>query len=164
MKKIVFNVICLFIVTSLGYCQESSQSLQLIIDSDKQVYQVGEDIKITATLVNKTNKEQIVFWSKDKAVLMPDKNSVLIAIFPEKPWNDYNELNIEKLYIKPNASISKNVLVNSDLKNSKTKYKLTFKWKSPGLLLDFLIGPNQEIWSKTLLSNTIAFEVVDKNQ
>ena len=48
MKKILLGFFVLNAVISLGYCQEQTQPLKLAIKSDKQVYEVGEDIKITA--------------------------------------------------------------------------------------------------------------------
>ena len=55
MKKILLGFFVLNAVISLGYCQEQTQPLKLAIKSDKQVYEVGEDIKITAYFENQSN-------------------------------------------------------------------------------------------------------------
>ena len=43
MKKLLFAIAALFLVASVGYCEEKAQPLTLTIQSDKQVYEVGEE-------------------------------------------------------------------------------------------------------------------------
>jgi len=61
MKNILLVVAILFLITSIGYCQESKQPLQrfdksspleLTIKSDKKVYKVGEEVEIEVRFNN----------------------------------------------------------------------------------------------------------------
>ena len=63
MRKIILAAILLSLTASIGYCQD--QPLQLAIKSDKQVYEAGADVRLTATFENHSNKEQIIFWSDE---------------------------------------------------------------------------------------------------
>jgi len=61
MRKILLGIVVLLLITSVSYCQESNQSLQrfdknsplvLTIKSDKQVYELDDDIILTLTMKN----------------------------------------------------------------------------------------------------------------
>ena len=56
MQKAVLGIICLLLMTSFGYCQESNQPLQITINSDKQVYKVGEQMSIRVEFKNVSSK------------------------------------------------------------------------------------------------------------
>ena len=158
MKKLFLGIICLFLTVSSAYCQQSGQSLQLIIKTDKVAYHVFEKIKLTATLTNNADKELIIFWSKDKAVQITDKFSVQHAIFPEPSVKGY-----EQLYIKPKSSISKEVLVDNTLKPRDLKYRLKLEYNYPNIILNFKTTANQKIWTDTIVSNAVTFKVAEKN-
>ena len=66
MRRVILVIIGLFITASFGYCQESKQPLELTIKSDKQVYEVGEKINITASIRN-NGKENAKIYSPDYA-------------------------------------------------------------------------------------------------
>ena len=113
MKKILLGIALLCLVASTGYCQEQTQPLQLTIKSDKQVYAVGEEIKIEATFKNNSDKEMIVFWNNEKPVLsaaMSGQIGVAVVSIPSEPVN-----NIETLYIKPKATIEKKLSIENNL-------------------------------------------------
>lgn len=59
MKKILLGIISLFLIMSVGYCQD--QPLQLTIKSDKEVYEVGEEIAVIITVTNIGNKPEEIF-------------------------------------------------------------------------------------------------------
>ena len=61
MKKALITMCCVVLLlssVSAGYCED--QPLQLTIKSDKQVYELGEQINIEVTLENVSKKEIIV--------------------------------------------------------------------------------------------------------
>ncbi len=64
MKKIILAIYILFFAITAGYCQEAMQPLQLIIKSDKQIYDVGEEINITVSIRNESNNT-IKIYSPD---------------------------------------------------------------------------------------------------
>ena len=157
-KKLFLGIIYLFLTVSSAYCEQSGQPLQLTIKTDKVVYHVGEKIKLTATLTNNSDKELIIFWSKDDAIQITDKFSVQHAIFPEPSLKGY-----ENFYIKPKSSISKEVLVVNTLKPGDLKYRLKLEYNYPNIILDFKTTANQKIWTDTIVSNTVSFQVAERN-
>ena len=52
MKRIVLGIAVLLLTTPAGYCMRPVEPLQLTITSDKQVYEVGEDVKLTIKATN----------------------------------------------------------------------------------------------------------------
>lgn len=59
MKKILLSIAILLLLTSIGYCQE--EPLQLTIKSDKEAYEVGEEIKIQLDFQNNSPEKVIIF-------------------------------------------------------------------------------------------------------
>ncbi|MEW6009109.1 MAG: hypothetical protein AB1629_05715 [Candidatus Omnitrophota bacterium] len=55
MRKITLIIIFLVLSASFGYCQD--QSLQLTIKSDKEVYEVGEEVGFQLTIKNVSSEE-----------------------------------------------------------------------------------------------------------
>ena len=71
MKKILFGIAVLCLVTSVGYCQEKEQPLAdktaplvLTLKSDKQVYEAGEPINLELSVHN-NSKETIQIYSPE---------------------------------------------------------------------------------------------------
>ena len=64
MKQIILAIICLVLISPFGYCQEPEQPLTLTINSDKQVYEVGEEISIMASIRNE-GKDIAKIYSPD---------------------------------------------------------------------------------------------------
>ena len=64
MKKIFLGTVVLLLITSVGYGQEVSSTLQLTIRSDKQLYEVGEEINIEAKIRN-IGKDTVKIYSPD---------------------------------------------------------------------------------------------------
>ncbi len=57
MKRILIGLSLLLLAVPFGYCQESTQPLRLTIKSDKQVYEVGEEITLEVTIANLSSNE-----------------------------------------------------------------------------------------------------------
>ena len=57
MKKILFGIAALCLAATVGYCQEKTSPLQLTIKSDKQVYEVGEEISLTGYFKSSSSGE-----------------------------------------------------------------------------------------------------------
>ena len=52
MKQVIYGILIFLFVATTAYAQESKQPLVLTIKSDKQVYEVGEDIGINVEIRN----------------------------------------------------------------------------------------------------------------
>ena len=52
MKQIILSIICLFLILPFGYCQDLKQPPTISIKSDKQVYEIGEEIKVEVKIKN----------------------------------------------------------------------------------------------------------------
>lgn len=154
MRKLLLVIILFGLAVTFGYCQEKEQSLQLTISSDKQVYEVGEEMVLKAILINNSDKEIIVVWIMDKAILESDKIGIVQASFPSKPLGK-----IEEIYIKPSSSIEKDIFVANNL--IPRAYRLSFVLHYPFNLVPSN-SANQERFVDALLSNTINIEVAEK--
>lgn len=160
MKKILLGIILSVGLFSFGNCQEPVQPLQLTIKPDKEVYKANEEIIITATLENLSEKEMVVFWNNEKPSLRTEESGGVTIYMPEFPAD-----NIETLYIKPEKSIENDIVIASSLLIDKTisgKVILTLQYNYPSLRLDFLAAPDQELFTGALISNPITVEVAQK--
>ena len=85
MKKILPGIGILFLITSIGYCQEPKQSLQLTIKSDKQVYEVGEEINLELSVKNVGKKSTKVYspeyWGVSEIFVKNSKGSIIQSRF-----------------------------------------------------------------------------------
>jgi hypothetical protein len=143
-------------MTTAAFCQEQPLPLTLAITTEHCAYKAGEDIRLTATLTNNLDKEMVLFWSQDKAVLISDKFNVVSATFPERIATKY-----KNLYIKPKESVQEIVLVRNDLAQAWV-YTLSLLYASPkDIGLDFKTTGAQEIFSGTLISNMILVTLKD---
>jgi len=61
MRKILLAITVLLFIVSIGYPQD--QPFQLTIESDKQIYKVGEEIWIQVTIRNASERKQKLFAS-----------------------------------------------------------------------------------------------------
>ena len=52
MKKILLAIMALCFVATVGYSQEKASPLTLTIKSDKQVYEVGEAVRLMVEMSN----------------------------------------------------------------------------------------------------------------
>lgn len=59
MKKLILSAV-LLLAASVGYSQETTQPLQLTIKSDKQAYEVGEEIKLSMSIENISDKDVLI--------------------------------------------------------------------------------------------------------
>lgn len=68
MKKMLLGIAILLLITSVGCKQKPEQSLQLTIKSDKEVYELGEDVTLPLTIKNISSKQvnvpQLIWSSK----------------------------------------------------------------------------------------------------
>ncbi|GEM_PF-3405923 len=64
MKRTVLGIFILFLITTVSYGQEPQEGLQLTIKSDKQTYEMGEEINIEASIKN-TGKDAVKIYSPD---------------------------------------------------------------------------------------------------
>lgn len=131
------------------------EPLILTIKSDKQVYQAGEDVRLSASLENKSSKEIIVYWNNDTPVLGSDKAGVFVASMPVVRVRD-----LEILHIKPRGSVQKNVFVKSDRLSG--DLKLALQYNPMELKIDQKIFPQQELFKRTLVSNLIALRIDER--
>ena len=160
-KRILLGMVLLLLMVTIGCSQEPEQSLQrssesspliLTIKSDKEVYEVGEEIVLEATLKNNSDKEMIVFWS--------DKNPGMDTSGRTINLGFYNHSASDAIYIKPAVTFTKSVSFNNDF--SPGPYRVTIQLNNQNVGLDFKTAQSQEIFDGTLTSNTITIKVKAK--
>ncbi|MFC1645747.1 hypothetical protein ACFL2Y_01035 [Candidatus Omnitrophota bacterium] len=157
MKKLLFAIILSGLVVSFGYCQEAEeQPLTLTISSDKEVYEVGEEIVLEITLKNNSDKEMISFWTDKKPDIFTEEMGVYIVAM-------YIQLVDETLYIKPKENLTRDVAITLDekMKPVKGRIGIQFLYNTQNIILNFKHKSDQEIFTGTLTSNTITIEVVE---
>lgn len=131
------------------------QLLELSIKSDKEVYSVREEIKLSTFLKNKSEKEIVIFWNMGKAVCESDKIGIIVASVPLPA--EY-----EIIYIKPHTVINKDVYVVNDL--APGKYRLTFQHTtSPYIEISIAFLSSQKLFEGFSISNSIVMQVADMN-
>lgn len=128
------------------------QPLTLMVKSDKQVYQAGENIRLSVSLENRTGKEIIVYWNNDAPVLETDKTGIVVASMPVIRIKDF-----EILHIKAREVVQRDVLVKSDTLSG--DIKLALQYKPMELKIAQKISADQEVFRGTLISNMIALRV-----
>ena len=158
MKKIIL-IILLLALPLVCFAQDvvKTQPLALTIKSDKQVYGVGEEMKIVVTLRNNSNKEMIVYWPKGEPAIASKETNVFTVIVDASKA-------AELIYIKPTGTFEKNI--HMTLKNNLIagQCSITLEYVAP-MEFDHIFNiEKQEIWSYPLTSNTIQIEVVGKEE
>ena len=135
----------------------------LTIKPDKRVYEVGEQIKLTATFENRSDKEQIIFWS-DEPPRVGVAGGNHISTFPDHynfPRVLFVPNNADKskpIYIKFGASVKNVVVFNI---NDLGEYPVMMKYEFSGVL-NFQTTLQQQLCLGPIISNTIIIEVVEK--
>lgn len=132
--------------------KEKKQPLVLIIKSDKGIYQIGENILLSASLENKSDHEMIIYWNNDAPVLETDKIGVVVAYIPATRVKDF-----EILHIKPREAVQRDVFVKSDTLSG--DIKLSLQYNPMELKIAHKISSGQEVFKGTLISNMIALRV-----
>jgi hypothetical protein len=154
MKKLLFAVAALCLMTSAGYCEDKAQPLQLTIQSDKQMYEVGEEVKLQATLKNNSDKEMIVFWNNANPSQLTGGGGTTL--------NTPSSSSADALYIKPKGSVKK-ILNAGSAGISGPAFTFVFD-NTWALRLKIFLKPNQEKFEGSLTSNTITITVKEKER
>ncbi|MFH1693897.1 MAG: hypothetical protein ABH890_06410 [Bacillota bacterium] len=155
MKKIFLTVVISFFLTSVVYGQESKQSIQLIIKSDKQVYEMGEDIELAVNIVNNSDKEQILIWGPSYRPRSEEAGVFIIQV----PSFDDEFFMRKTLHIQPKESVSEKVVSRIDNYEGKAGVQLLYEYTG---ILDFKTSPQQELCLGPILSDIISIELVKK--
>jgi len=147
--------------------------LQLTIKSDREVYKVGEEIKIELILENISEEEIVVctVWLPSlnmefKVTRDGEKIEPIVIIYELAPLKreDYVKLKPGENIIK-SFDISKYVPIDkSGNYNIKVSYNNWYNWyydESEGELGDKI---SIDAWTGTLTSNSITIEVIDKKR
>ncbi len=132
--------------------KQSKQPLTLVIKSDKQVYQAGENIRLVVLLENRAGKEIIVYWNNDMPVLEMDKTGIVVASMPVTRVKDF-----EILHIKPREVVQRDIIVKSDTLSG--DIKLSLQYNPMELKTAQKVSAQQEVFKGVLLSNMIALHV-----
>jgi len=162
MKKVILGTAILLLITSVSYCQDSKQPLALTIKSDKEMYKVGEEIKISAILSNKSDKEIVMLWDDGRVVLEADKFGCVIASIPAGYDNKFTYM-----WIKLQDILRKKVAIENNLMPGIYKLTLQYKYNDFGKLgfgLEMQLRLNQRFWSDDITSNAITIEVREKGK
>jgi len=130
--------------------------LQLIIKSDKQVYGLGEEIKLVVTLKNNSNKEMIVYWPKGGPTIVTDETNVFTVVVDASRAT-------ELIYIKPRETFEKYISINLKINLIPGPCSVTMEYMPPTMFDHIINIEKQEIWSVPLISNTITIEVRKKD-
>lgn len=192
MKRVLFAVALLLLIQAIGRCKD--QPLQLTIKSDKQVYEVGEDIKIYLSLINKGSDHVMVV--NPALIVLPEFVGVsgitfgielrtekgLILNFPlstERNMKIVSALTINKedfTVLKPNETMTKEIVLNKFLGQSNEEYKISRREKisikgcyhGKDVYTFYKKGQRRQehinAWTGTLTSNTIIIEVVERKK
>jgi hypothetical protein len=131
------------------------KALQLTIASNKSIYQPEEEISLTATLHNISDKQLIVFWDTQEAIAESDK----FGIFNVS--NQVDGQHLETIYIKPRSDTTREVKFK--IKGYTGKATLTFQYRPPSMELGFKTTSNQQLWLQFAISNSIRIEVFQRS-
>lgn len=132
--------------------KQNQQPLTLTIKSDKQVYQAGENIRLSVLLENRTAKEMIVYWNNDTPVLEADKIGIVVANMPVTRIKDF-----EILRIKPREAVQRDVLIKSDTLSG--DIKLALQYNPMELKIAQKISSDQEVFKGVLVSDLIVLRI-----
>lgn len=132
--------------------KQNKQPLVLVIKSDKQVYQAGENIRLSVLLENRTAKEMIVYWNNDTPVLEADKIGIVVANMPVTRIKDF-----EILRIKPREAVQRDVLIKSDTLSG--DIKLALQYNPMELKIAQKISSDQEVFKGVLVSDLIVLRI-----
>lgn len=89
MKQIILAIICLFLISPSGYCQDAKQPLLLTIKSDKQVYLAGEPIYVDYELKNISRKDIEILQPFSKSEIIDRPANFFIK---EENWQERGKL------------------------------------------------------------------------
>jgi len=178
MRRILLGITVLLFMVSIGYCQDQplqqfdkGSPLELTIKSDKQVYEVGEEIWIQVTIRNASERKQILsalgFIVSSDNIKSPIYSPVKFSdnTFDDNPYK--REMvtlqSEEKRVLKYNLYNLKWDILSSSLWASKqfNKYIRPGKYS---IYFDSVIGDQKDYTPRpnNLTSNTITIEVVEK--
>ena len=73
MNRVLMGLSLLLVAVPFGYCQELTQPLQLTIKSDKQVYEVGEEITLEVTIANLSSNDIYILPLIESSYLTLDR-------------------------------------------------------------------------------------------
>ena len=161
MRKIILGMLLLLLplvcfaqnATTQAKLKHEGQPLQLTIKSDKEVYEVGEEINLTVTLKSNSDKEMLVFWSDEKPSIIIKESGVLVVVLS-------NFSGENSLYIKPKESSPQRVTLTANL--TAGKYQILLEYNPRTMPLDQVHKIGTDVWRGILTSNTITIKVVEK--
>ena len=144
MKRTWVGLGVLLVAAPFGYCQESPLPLRLTIKSDKQVYQVGEEIACVVTIKNFTPAPWNIFNGIHSSIIIIDSKEYHSRQNFPFGWGSPNTLS-------PGGEIS----VALSLSEKRGYYDI-----SEGVLA---VGEHQiAVKMNKTISNTITIEVVEQ--
>jgi hypothetical protein len=132
---------------------ERASPIELTIKPDRQVYEAGEEIKLTAAFTNNSDKEQIIFWNDDNPALASGGGGTTLNKFIVSP--------ADAVYIKPNEVAEK---IISAGKAGAHDLAFTLVYDDSSVILDFETTTNQRIFQGSLISNAASIKVAQRNR
>jgi hypothetical protein len=156
MKKILLGFISLLLIASVGYCEE--QPIQIIIKSDKSVYEIGEEVKILFEFKNISSKPIEI---DDSYASHPADNFYIS--------NDYGE-KFEELPIEGEGHLGNGILEPNESFSDNWRYLYMDEDKPGIIVLDekgntYRLAGKHRIYAKRgdIVSNTITIELIPKS-
>ena len=160
MKKLPAVFIAALLLITSAYAQEKKEKkyekVQFTIESDKQVYQKKDELTLTVSITNNTDKEITFFWDTKKPVVFSKKKGIYIATARIDSYD-------ETLRIKPKRSIVKHICIelSKNIKPLKGEIKFQFSYSNADMKLDHkdkdIAG--QELLVGEFKSNIISIEI-----
>lgn len=149
MMKTTFALVFFLSTITAGYA-EPIDTVTISIAAEKTAYQTGEPVKLTVTISNPTDKEQIVFWNKGSEEVRP-KIEETGSFILDVPADD-----AEPQYIKPGASLQKELSFRIENYTGQAKATLQYLFRGD---LGFITTPHQMLCLGPITSNTLTVQL-----
>lgn len=152
--------------------KENSQPLQLTIESDKEVYEVGEDIFVELTLRNNSNRELYLDHFYKDIDSIGTRSNFRFKVLKDKSKIEQQYLHGEvikrlivpfkRTQIKAGGEIIFKATLNKWYSMTEAgKYSVVCMYSSKG---PFPMNEWMPMWEGAVTSNTITIEVVEKRE
>lgn len=125
------------------------------VESDKRVYELGDNLELRVKIVNRANSSIILLWCRDRHAVTLESNTLLV-----EPCR-HSTTRMEVLSVAPGSLLTK--IINLDLSGFKPgTYEVGLKYVFPSQNLHFSFAPGQIVFKQDAFSNMLEIELVHK--
>ncbi len=178
MKKYTFIFSLFLLLPSFGYCQipqpDKNVPLELIIKSDKRVYEEGEAIYVTLTLRNISNEKVSINTAALKRTFLLGSCDICDSKNTKIPWGVKIEVpdNTEEDYfvLDPGQIVDYRINISQGMFHRLKPDRYTIKCHYVGqdnyryMVEESLFKKVDYAWTGTIVSNTISMQVESKEK